>query len=155
MTLKGHTPYISKFKLSIFYDDLKYLALAVKFPKSKTFMGKVFGIDPDKGDTLVYISLMDCLGNGQSIHYLVQFLVDSECHPNHRTGLVRNFPHNMVPFDDHVPSPKRIPCFSPVTEPLYIHCSARVKSKNNGDPLLRLRKHNLAGQEQHEGCTIR
>ena len=57
--LQGYTPGIQKFKPFSFYDDLKHLDCRVNFPNIKTFTGKFLVLEPDKGDTLVYMPLPD------------------------------------------------------------------------------------------------
>ena len=111
-----------------FYDPIKYLDSDVKFPDSRVLTGKFLGFEPEKGDTLVYRILPDHTAKGEATHYLVRSVVEPDTMPNFRTGLMRNLPPQMEPFDKPPKPPRQ---------------SSRLSKDNNTEPLLSLRRQNL------------
>ena len=123
--LNGHTPDISKVKFFGFYDHIKYLDSDVKFPGSRTLTGKFLGFEPEKGDTLVYRILPDHVTKGEATHFLIRSVVEPDSIPNFRTGLMRNLPPQMEPFDEPPKPPRR---------------GSRLSQDKDTEPLLSLRR---------------
>ena len=95
---------------------------------------------------LVYRVLPDYYSKGQSTHYLVRSIVEPDSHPNHRTGLMRNLPPNMEPFDAPPTPPRRSPRFHP---PVSLCCSTHLTPDDNANPILKIRRENLTRDNPH------